>query len=84
MWIKLLCCYETADGRHAAGDTVEVDNAEGKRLVDDLGVADKADKPARGAKTATKPESTTTPPPDTGGGDGAGNGGSADDAGTGE
>nr|WP_294864351.1 hypothetical protein [uncultured Pseudogulbenkiania sp.] len=81
MWIKLLCSYQTADGAHSAGDTLDVGDAEGKRLVDELGVAEKAGKPARAAKSAPKTESATTPPARSSGGDGGGEGGGEEEAG---
>lgn len=78
MWIKLLCRYEHAKGIAHSGDVIEVDAAEGKRLVDELGLAEKAEKPKAPKADTNKAAAAGTTPPETGG-DG-GNIGSTDDA----
>lgn len=78
MWIKLLCRYERAKGIAHSGDVIEVDATEGKRLVDELGLAETAEKPKAPKADTNKAAAAGTTPPETGGGDG-GNSGSTDD-----
>ena len=46
MWVKLKCSYHQKDGEAVAGSVIEVSAGEGKRLVNELGVAELANKPA--------------------------------------
>lgn len=88
MRITLQCSYHHAKGEAAPGDVIDVDDAEGKRLIG-LGVAEAAPGKSVSQKPAKPPKTTTTgggtTPPETGGGDGGNTGVTDDDnAGSGE
>lgn len=64
MWVKLKCSYQQKGGEAVAGTVIEVSAGEGKRLVNELGVAELANKPAPpepSGKVVEKTVSTGSP-----------------------